>query len=699
MPRAAAAVIAPVERFFQLSLLGLLTSGYLAVAGSGYLDAPTIAITGIGLALRFLLVTGLAGFEIPDRFVAVLTVAYIGFYPIDYQFVSRGFLEATVHLVFFLAVMKILTARSNRDYLYTAAIAFLEILAAAILSANLNFFLFLALYLLFGIAAFTSAEIRRSMQKEQQVARSGLRHCHSRLAGLAVSITAGILVLTAGLFLILPRAATMRRLISHRYHLPGFSNEVTLGQIGEIKNDSRAVMHVRSDGAALPPNLKWRGAALSEFDGKRWFNPRAIDQHIRVQEGWIPLADDFQRRRAGKRLEYRVDLNAVDSDALFIAGFPEFVQLSQHNLLRTATDSYRLGYIPYEPLRYGVSSFPDNGDPWPDVPVLSPEIREQYLRLPPLDSRIAALAKRWTADQLSDFDRARSLESHLRKDFGYTLELPSQEAADPLAYFLFDRKKGHCEYFASAMTVMLRAFGIPARVVNGFQSGTFNPISGQYVIRASDAHSWVEAYLPARGWTTFDPTPPDPRPPSVSFMAKFALYMDAADTWWQDWVLSYDLGRQLMLAERMERSTRLFGPRWIDGWNDAALQWTVRMRSWLVRYGAWILAMVILGGVAVATGPSVWRFLHMRRRFRRLQKGRASMEDATVLYQRMLQILRNRGFQKPAWFTPNEFAASLPVETAAVVKPFTEAYQALRFGGKPEAAPQLGTLLKQLERK
>ena len=89
----------------------------------------------------------------------------------------------------------------------------------------------------------------------------------------------------------------------------------------------------------------------------------------------------------------------------------------------------------------------------------------------------------------------------------------------------------------------------------------------------------------------------------------------------------------------------------------------------------------------------------MRHRFRRLQKGRASVEDATVLYQRMLHILRHRGFQKPAWFTPNEFAASLPVETAAAVKPFTEAYQALRFGGKLEAAPQLGALLKQLERK
>lgn len=690
-------MIAPVERFFQLSLLGLLASGYLAVAGSGYLDAPTIALTGAALALRFLLVTGFFAFDIPDRFVTAVTLAYIGFYPIDYQFVSHEFLQATVHLVFFLAVMKILTARSNRDYLYTAAIAFLEILAAAILSANVNFFLFLALYLLFGIAAFTSAEIRRSMQKEPQVARSGMRHCHSRLAGLALSLTAGILVLTAGLFVILPRAAIMRRMVSHRYHLPGFSNEVMLGQIGEIKNDSRAVMHVRPDGDPLPPNLKWRGAALSEFDGKRWFNPRAADQHIRVQEGWIILADDSQRRRLGKRLAYRVDLNAVDSDGLFIAGRPEFLQLSQRNLLRTATDSYHLGYIPFETMRYGVSSFPDNGEPWPGVPLIAAQTRQEYLRLPAIDGRIPALANGWAGSQPSDLERAQSVENHLRNDFGYTLELPAKGAGDPLADFLFVRKKGHCEYFASAMTVMLRSLGIPARMVNGFQSGTFNPLTGQYVIRASDAHSWVEAYLPSRGWTTFDPTPPDPQPRPASVWAKFSLYMDAADTWWQDWVLSYDLGRQLMIAERMERSIRFPGAQWMEGWNHTALQWKQRIRSALIRYGGWILCAIVLGALTAVAGPRIWRFLHMRRRFRRLQDGRGSVEDATVLYRRMLHILHRRGFEKPPWLTPDEFSASLPAETGLVVEQFTEVYQALRFGGKAEVAPRMGRLLKQLE--
>ena len=272
MPRAGISPQLSVERFFQLSVLCLVTSGYLAVAGSGYLDLPTVVLTGVGLLLRALLVTGAVELKISDRLVTVLTLAYIGFYPLDYFFVSRGFLQATVHLVFYLAVVKILTARSNRDYLYTAAIAFLEILAAAILSASLNFLLFLSIYLLSAIAAFTSAEIRRAMQKPHQVARSGLRRFHPRLAALAVFVTSGILVLTAGLFFLLPRGAnaTLSRLVSRRLHVPGFSNEVTLGQIGEFKNSSSPVMHVLPDSRDFPTNLKWRQVARRRADRVRW---------------------------------------------------------------------------------------------------------------------------------------------------------------------------------------------------------------------------------------------------------------------------------------------------------------------------------------------------------------------------------------------------------------------------------------------
>src|SRR5712671_3153689 len=272
MPRSAAAV----EKFFQLSLLGLVASGFLAVAGSGYLDGPTTVLTAGGLLLRAALAGGWLRLEISERTVTVLTIAYIGFYPLDYQFLSRDFLTATVHLVFFLAVIKILTARTNRDYLYTAVIALLELLAAALLSVQLNFFLFLGMFLLFSIATLTSGEIHRAIEaverRSGQIARRPARRLSPRLAALTLAVTIGVLALTSGLFFLLPRTANaaLRHLASKGYFLPGFSNQVTLGQIGELKTRSTAVLHVRVHNNGGRLNAKWRGSALSDFDGKRW---------------------------------------------------------------------------------------------------------------------------------------------------------------------------------------------------------------------------------------------------------------------------------------------------------------------------------------------------------------------------------------------------------------------------------------------
>ncbi|MDQ6665364.1 MAG: DUF3488 and transglutaminase-like domain-containing protein [Acidobacteriota bacterium] len=687
-----------VERFFQFSLLGLVASGYLAVAGSGYLDLPTIVLTAAGLLLRGLTIAGIARFELSVYVVNWITLAYVCFYPVDSYFLVRDFQRATVHLVFFLVVIKILTGKSNRDYLYTAAIAFVELLAAAILSASLSFFAFLALYLLCAIAAFTSAEIRRSLQKSNQRAsrmrRSSGLHVSTRLASLTGVITAGILLLTAGLFFLLPRTANaaLRQLISHRYHLTGFSNEVTLGEVGEIQNDSHVVMHVKSYSRDLPPNLKWRGAALSRFDGRRWSESPAGNRSMPVERGTVQVADEAQRRRAGRRILYRVDLNLADSDAVFIAGVPEFLNVGRARLIRTPNDGFRFGYVPVETAHYEVSSFvgmyPGNA--------LTELQRRLYLQLPPLDERIAPLAVS-LAGSGSDLDRATAIQNRLRRNYGYTLQLPSSEVADPLANFLFERRKGHCEYFASAMTVMLRTLGIPARIVNGFQSGTYNPVSQLYVIRASDAHSWVEAYMPRLGWTVFDPTPSAARPNANSLWAKIGMYLDAADTFWQEWVLSYDLGRQVNLAGRFDETARRASWTWAESSTRTASRWKREIDGWLAAYGKWALGAAAALAMQFAFGPRVAGKLAAHRRLRKIGRGEATAADATLLYARMLRLMKRRGYQKPPWFTPREFAATLPdPRAAATVAEFTNAYNALRFGGDAHAAKRLGNLLEEL---
>jgi hypothetical protein len=121
-------VAASVERFFQFSLLGLITSGYFALAGSGYLDRPTLILTFAGLLVRAAMVAGLLRIEIPASVASLTALGYVVFFPIDFYFISHDFLETTVHGVCFLATVKILTARSNRDYVYTGVISFIELI-------------------------------------------------------------------------------------------------------------------------------------------------------------------------------------------------------------------------------------------------------------------------------------------------------------------------------------------------------------------------------------------------------------------------------------------------------------------------------------------------------------------------------------------------------------------------------------------
>jgi len=135
-------------------------------------------------------------------------------------------------------------------------------------------------------------------------------------------------------------------------------------------------------------------------------------------------------------------------------------------------------------------------------------ISDMYLQLPSeIDPRIAALARSATEHAPTPYDKAIELEHFLKTKYHYTLDLTGNPGTDPLAHFLFTTRAGHCEYFASSMTVMLRTLGIPSREVNGFLPGEFNELGGDYIVRASDAHSWVEAYFPGSGWIVFDPTP------------------------------------------------------------------------------------------------------------------------------------------------------------------------------------------------
>lgn len=688
-----------VNLFFEFSLLGMLTTGFLAVLTTGFLDWPAAAITGVALLVRFSLVTGWIRLDIPTRWSNAIAFAYLGFFPVDYYYLSGTFLSAVVHMIFFLAVLKLLTAKTARDFGYLKIIAALELMAAAILSTGLIFLLFLGIFLLFGIATFTSGEVRRVAGSRVVVSRHALRLFPRRLGILITCLFVGIVVLSGGLFFVLPRTAraALEHFVPQRYHIAGFSNSVMLGEIGEIKQSNAAVMHVRSFQEERVPSVKWRGAALSQFDGHRWFNPPLEEISVPVDRGVIALRSAVQGIRQGRNLIYQVRLEPPVADTLFFAGQPETIRIGVRRL--TLGSGLAL-HVPApfngRVLDYSVRGFlPDE---WAEVRFTSSPLagraRQELLNLPPLDPRLPELARRMTAGAENDIEQSRAIERHLRQDFGYTLELLSKPVDDPLAHFLFERKKGHCEYFASAMAVMLRTLGIPSRVVTGFQSGVFNPITGWQVIRAADAHSWVEAWLDGRGWTTFDPTPYATQVAEPGFFQRLALIEDAASQYWQDWVVSYDLDRQKTLASRMQSSGRRLR---LPDFGDL----TSGLQSATRRFAAFaptFAAIVVLLALGIFFGPALWKRWQQRARQGRLLQGQGKKTDATILYEEMLVALKRRGIQKPAWQTPVEFAAVLPAssELAPLVEDATRAYYDLRFGGKSEAAPRFARLIEQI---
>ena len=690
-----------VDRFFEFSLLGMLAAGYFAVVGSGYLDWPTAALTLMGLCLRALMVAGVVEITFSNRLVAAVTLAYIGFYPIDYFFLSASFLTATVHLVCFLAVLKVLTAATNRDYTYVKMIAVMELLAATVLSASLSFFGYLALFLLCAIATFSSGEVRRSAQLRRAVVRGGLRAFPRRLTTLAGFLFFGILVMTIGMFFVLPRTAraALERFVPNKYHVPGFSNGVTLGEIGEIKQSSVPVMHIQSYQGEGLLQVRWRGGALSRFDGKRWDNPPSMSLELPVEHGLLTVNKRYRpATRPGRALIYQIQLNDIAADTLFIAGTPQTIRINLPFVRLTPSGSFNV-LVPASRsgLSYGVYSFLE--DETAEVsatpePLPSP-VRKQFLQLPDIDPRIPRLAREMTAGATSEADKASALEHRLRHDYGYTLQLLTAPVSDPLANFLFVRKKGHCEYFASAMAVMLRTLGIPSRVVTGFQSGVYNPMTGLQVVRASDAHSWVEAWINGRGWTTYDPTPYDPSSAGNGVMARLSLFFDAAEQFWQDWVVGYDLDHQVMLASRMDDSARRMRFHWFDRtreWVQAAERATV---SHAPAAGAGIAVAVLL----LMYGRRGWNWWRGRLRVRRLARGQGKSADATLLYERMLRLVARRGIQKPAWLTPAEFARVLPAsEVSPIIEDLTTFYNEFRFGGRMDVAPRMVVLLDQLEK-
>jgi transglutaminase-like putative cysteine protease len=746
----AAGQLPAVQRYFEVSLFLLITTSVLTLVTTGKLDAVATVLPVLALAVKALRYRRGLGPELSHGVATLLVIAYLFFFPFDLMYISRGMAEgapnpvlyaallSTIHLMLFALIVRLYSARTTRDHLFLTLLAFATILVAAILTVDTLFLIFFLVFLVLAVSTFMAFEMRRSAEgavtPPMALGTPTARRLHKALGITSTAVAFGALVLGAVIFFILPRytAGYLSGLNLQPTLISGFSDDVELGQIGIIKKDTAVVMRVRVEGdPAQAANVYWRGIALTSFDGRRWYSaarePEVVQPdiadgryHLDVRYSiYFRYAWTLQLVRQHRRLDYTVILEPLATNTLFAVAEPRWLQgrfapeperggrpSRRVYLLVDKTGSVSNPFHSYTRILYtGASMVPTFA---PEELRTSPaeypqEILNDYLQLPRLDPRIPELARQITATAATPYDKARAIERHLRTRFGYTLDLADKRLDDPLAYFLFERREGHCEYFAAAMTVMLRALGIPARLVNGFLPGEYNDVGHDFIIRASDAHSWVEVYFPEFGWVIFDPTPPSDQK-ARGWLGRLGFYWDWFELMWSEWVINYDLRHQQSLATSLLVSSRVWSARlraFIRQKHratvDAFKHWQEVLEESLSASPV-IFAVLALLIYVLIRRRAILDYLAVRWGLRIGTAEKSAPRVATLYYQQMLRLLERRGLRKAPGQTALEFAASISLpELTAPVGEMTEVYQAARFGGRLAEADQMPLLLATIK--
>ena len=712
-----------VQRYFDISLLLMLATGFLTVATTGKLDAISIVVVCTALGIKLWSVIRGTDYSLGPKTVTRISIFYIFFYGLDFLIFASGpspidrMLAATVHLVLFTAVIKIFSARTYRDYGYLAALSFLMMLASAVLTVGTTFLVFFTLYVLVAISTFISYEIKRGMEAAQRAPEGpyrlpdqNRRALEKALMSAATGLAIGIFLLAGVLFFVIPRYRTgyLTTLSMQAQNITGFSETVNLGDIRKILRSPMVIMRVMPEES--PRNyigVKWRGVTLDSFNGKKWFNDNADRISVPAesyQHFAVPTPNGWEHR-PHHPLRYRVLRAAISTDVLFAAAEPR--ELSGVRLLSIdETGSLHNPQNISVPFAYDVVS--DAGQPtarqleaastqYPD------EIRLVYLRLPhTMDPRVSELARTVTASTTNNYARAMAIQAYLRDNFQYTLDPPAIEPEDPVGSFLFRSKSGYCEYFAAAMAVMLRTLNVPSRLVNGFQTGSYNRIGKDFVVRARDAHSWVEVYFTGYGWIPIDPTPPDPHP---VLPGEWDDYVDTAALFWSEWIINYDFSHQVQLAREVEQDShnfqQIFRQR-SESLKRRGIHAAFRFEGWLMTHKLLVLLIMlaILAGLILTDKSGAlaeWRF-RLAWRFAR-RDAAVNPREASLTYQRLLGALQNKGFRKKPAQTPREFAYSfLTTPLGPGVMEFTKLYNTLRYGQAPVSITRLREILEDIAR-
>ena len=653
----------------------------------------------------------------------------------------------------FLQLVKLYELRANRDYAQLLILSLLLMVAAIISTASLAFallltlYLFVALYccLLFhlkvendhAVAAQTLPAGRLhepTLRQDQRFLPRSMR----KLAGLVTVVGVSMAVLV---FIFFPRGSGAGMLGQLQFPksdtLTGFSENVSFDEVHKITQNNDIAAHVqvwkndRLVEGSMP--LYLRGRALTQYrkDTWTWTRPTAGFDEFNASSGAQVnprVRQSLQPEPGVDIYRQRISLRPTGTKTLFaLAGVAQLTPYRDLIKIKFFYDDLTISTLDpiYQRLDYEVVSrqsseirpMPESLRRRPGTHI-SPGVAEFAAR-PEVSGAddegrpLASLRNKDVPVHELDEQIAKNIEKYLRSNFSYTLDLTAEYRdpfRDPVEQFLFDWKKGHCEYFASSMVLMCQSLGIPARLVTGFKVGggaeDYDASMGHYyIVRQSHAHAWVEVYTP-RGWQTFDPTSGNaadaqPRRSAWQAVRHFLAFMEYK---WQSSVVAYDGDRRENLINYLDqqavnsmlradihphRMTRRLN-RW---WDNT----TRSLDRWLNRGEGWALSAKIIVGIIVllvgAIGIAITRFTAERWRMRR-RAARIGLSDLPPaeqirlakqlgFYERLMRILHKRNIARAPHHTHAEFSQSLtflPNQAYDTIHRLTNLFYAVRFG-------------------
>jgi transglutaminase-like putative cysteine protease len=629
-----------------LATLRLLLAGYLAgtLLNLHHLALWAVPVAAVASAWRWRAARA-GGRRLPGRTARYVTLAALTLAVLA-TFRTLNGLAAGATLLVVMGALKLLEAARTRDFAFVIGSALFLLLAACLDAQQLWRLPLYAVDLWLCCAALLA--LARGAEPLPQRAEL---HGAARLLLLAAP-------LALLLFLFFPRLpGSFWALPEDDEAVTGLSNELDPGAIAELTQLDDPAMRVRFSGPAPPPAERyWRGPVLHDFDGRTWRARAAL---------FVPRP---ALHYTGIRYQYSVELEPGSLDLLPALELPD----SPPPLDARLTPDYQL-VLP-RPLRRVLNYSLSSRTEYRSLDPMPASLRHIDLWLPPgRDPRAVALGQRLRADASDERAFIRAVLERFRTEgFVYTLA-PQRLGANPVDEFLFDTRAGFCGHYASAFAVLMRAGGVPAHVVTGYQGGDWNPIGGYYLVRQSHAHAWVEVWLDGLGWQRVDPTaivaPARLAGESVELLpgaerdgarllrqlpwvATLLQGWDALNAWWLRDVVGFNFARQLDLFEALG----------LEG------------SSWQVLVG------VFTGGGLAWAALVVWQ---TRQRARPLPP-----DPLARAWLALGAKLARRGLPRRSAEGPLDYAERVAAARPALAEPLrrlARRYATLRFGPAPSA--------------